>query len=145
MSYGKPTLLFLTAAIAVAFLSILPLKAQHSGHEAKDNAAKIAATLQNMRATSKQLVAIRTQEYHTGAIDIVTLLTAQRRLLELELQLAQTANERMKSLSEQFQLAKETETHVVAQYKQGSARQGDVLQSQLARMQVELSILNETR
>ena len=141
MSTRKPTLVILIAAVAVTFLCIFSLKAQQRGREAKDNSAKIAADLQEMRATAKQLVALRKQAYQAGEIGFQELVTAQRTLLELELKLAKAPADRIKVLSQQLQLAKDAERLANDLFKSGQASQGDVLQARLDRMQIEVLIL----
>ena len=143
MSNRKPTLVILIAAFAVAFLCIFPLKAQQRGREAKGNSAKIAAVLQEMRTTSKELVALRKQAYQTGQSGLQELITAQRELLDLELRLAKAPADRIKVLSQQLQLANDAEQLADALYKSGESTQGDVLQARIARMQIEVLMLEE--
>ena len=145
MSTRKPTLVILIAAFAVAFVFIFPLKAQQRGREAKDNSAKITAALQEMRTTSKNLVALQRRLYEVGAISYMELVTAQRQLLELELKLAEAPADRIKVLSEQLKLAEDAEKLANAKYESGQATQADVLQSRLARMHIEVSILQEPK
>ena len=145
MSNRKPTLIVLIAALAVTFLCIFPLKAQQRGREAKDNSAKIAAALQELRTTSKQLVALRKQAYQAGEISFQELMTAQRQFLELELKLAKAPADRIKVLSQQLQLAKDAEKLANALYKSRQATQGDVLQARIARMYIEVLILEELK
>ena len=141
MSTRKPTLVILIAAVAVAFLCILPLKAQQRGREAKDNSAKIADALQEMRKVAKQLVALRKQAYQAGEISFQELVMAQRTLLDLELKLAKAPADRIKVLSQQLQLAKDAERLANDLFKSGQASQGDVLQARIDRMHIEVLIL----
>ena len=143
MSIRKSTLIFLFAVFAAGFLSIIPLKAQQRGREAKNNSAKLVAALQDMRTTSKQLAAIYKQAYQAGEIGIQQLITAQRELLKVELKLAKEPADRIKVLSQLLQLAKDAEKIAMAQYKSGQATKSDVLQGRIARLHIEVLILEE--
>ena len=143
MSIRKSTLIFLFAVFAAGFLSIFPLKAQQRGREAKNNSAKLVAALQDMRTTSKQLAALYKQAYQAGEIGIQQLITAQRELLKVELKLAKEPADRIKVLSQLLQLAKDAEKIAMAQYKSGQATKSDVLQGRIARLHIEVLILEE--
>ena len=143
MSIRKSTLIFLFAVFAAGFLSIFPLKAQQRGREAKNNSAKLVAALQDMRTTSKQLAALYKQAYQAGEIGIQQLITAQRELLKVELKLAKEPADRIKVLSQLLQLAKDAEKIAMAQYKSDQATKSDVLQGRIARLHIEVLILEE--
>ena len=145
MSTRKPIVAFLITVLSVAVLCIFPLEAQERGREAKDNSTKIAAALQEMRTTSKQLVALCKQAYQGGEIGFQEFITAQRQLLEVELKLAKAPAERNKVLLQQLQLAKDAEKVANALYKNREGTQGDVLQARIARLHIEVLILEEPK
>ena len=144
MSAQKPTQV-LIAALVAACLCILPLEAQERGDNTNNSSTKIAAALQEMRTTSKQLVALRTEEYRVGQIGVPELMEAHRQLLDVELRLAITPADRIKVLSQQLQLAKDVEDTVTAQYKNGMRAQGDVLQARITRLQIEVLIAEQSK
>lgn len=116
---------------------------QQGDRTANDNTARIAAAVQGMRAASKQLLELRTREYQASETSFSALWAAYRQLVECEQKLAATAKERMEILGKQLDLAKEMEKVVEARYRVGDAAQTDVLQARLARMQIELLILEQ--
>jgi outer membrane protein TolC len=135
----------LVGAFGVAALCLFPLEGQERAGGTNDKAAQLADALQQLRATSKQLVALRTQEYQVGQIDFQGVLAAQRQLLEVELKLSKTPADRMKVLSQQLKLSKENEKLVTARYEHGAGKRSDVLQARIARMRIEISILEEAK
>ncbi len=139
----KPTLVILIAAFAVARLWIFPIEAQQRTGEAKDSSAKIAVALQELRTTSEQLVELRQQAYQAGEISLQELTTAQRQLLEVELQLAKAPADRVNILSEQLKLATDAEEVANALYKNSKGTQSDVLQARIARLHIEVLILEQ--
>jgi hypothetical protein len=143
MSTRTSTLVTLIVALAVACLWFYPLEAQERGREAKDNSAKIAAALQEMRTTSKQLVALRRQAYRAGQISLQEFMAAQRQFLEMELKLAKAPAERINVLSQQLQLAKDAEKVANAFHKKAEGNEGDVLEARIARLRIEVLILEE--
>jgi outer membrane protein TolC len=145
MFVHKPVWGFLIATLTVGILCVLPLEAQDPPPQANGNSGTIATKLQEMRKTSKQLVAVQTQLYASGAISITEVVTAQSQLLELELKLAKAAAVRTKVLSAQLQLAESAEELANAKFNAGQVTQADVLQSRLARMHIEVLILEAAK
>lgn len=141
MIVHKPVLGCLITTLAVGAFCILPLAAQDAPRAANGNSGKIATALKEMRTTSKQLVAFQTQLYANGVNSFRDVVTAQSQLLDLELKLAKTSADRTKILSAQLQLAESAERLAEMKFRNGAVTQADVLESRLARMHVEVSIL----
>ena len=140
---SRKSAVILVATIALSAPLLLPLQAQQRDRVLKGNAAQLAAVLEKMRATCQQLVQLRTEEYRAGKTGFRQLLSAQQELLEIELQLEKTPDERKKLLSQHLELAKATDKLVETQYRAGRAQQGDLLECQLLRMNIDMSILKE--
>ena len=96
-----------------------------------------------MHTTAKQLVTLRKQAYQAGEISFQELITAQRTFLEVELKLVKTPADRVNALSQQLQLAKDAEKAANALYKSAEAPQIDVLQARIARLEIDVLLLEE--
>lgn len=143
MSIRSSSLLsFITAVTATCMLS-MPLSAQQSGREDQERFATITAKLKDMQGAAKQRVSILKEEYKAGTVGFPKLHQAQHDLLEIELKLANSSAERMNVLSRQLELAKDAEALMAAEYKKRAASQLDVLQAQIARMKIELAMLED--
>ncbi len=131
----------LGVAAALGALLVVRLEAQQRDRVVQANRDAIAVALKEMSATSQELVKLRTAAYRAGEIGAQKLFASQRRHSDIELQLAQTADQRKQVRAKQLSLSKDIEKLVQAQYRAGAAEQGDVLEAQLTRMSIELSIL----
>jgi outer membrane protein TolC len=143
MSTGKSTLMYLAAMLLVACFCIFPLKAQQSVAKDKAVDAQITGTLRQMWKSSTELVTLRKTRYMAGQIDLQLLVTAQRELMELELKLAKTPAERIGVLRTQLRLAADAEKIANAKLLSGRTTKEDVLQAQIARLRIEVRILEE--
>ena len=144
MSIRSSALLTVITAIAATAMPSVPLKGQQAGHEDQERAVQLMAKLQEMQEASTTVVSLLNEEYEAGNIGFPRLQEAQHDLLQIESRFANTPADRMEILSQQLELAKKAEVLIAAQYKKGSASQIDVLQTQIARMEVELAVLEET-
>ncbi len=139
----RQTVTILVAAVALSAPLMIPLEAQQRDRVVNDNRDEIAAALKQMMAISHQLVNVRTTEYRAGKIGAQTLFASQQRPFDIELQLAKTPEDRKQVRAKQLSLSKDIEKLVEARYRSGATHQGDVLEAQLLRMSIELSILKE--
>ncbi len=139
----RQTITILVVAVALSAPLMIPLGAQQRARVANDNRDEMTAALKQMRETSQQLFKVRTAEYRAEKIGAQKLFASQQRLFDIELQLAKTADQRKQVRAKQLSLSKEIEKLVEARYRTGAGDQGDVLETRLLRMSIELSILKQ--
>lgn len=134
---------FSSAIFAVAATCILsmPLNGQQPASKGQERSAQLIAKLQEMREASKKVVSLLENEYKAGNIGFRQLQEARHEVLEIELKLANSSAERMKILSQQLEWPRKAEAFVSTAYKDGSASQIDILQAQIARMEIEIAML----
>ena len=139
----RQTVTILVVTVVLSAPLMIPLEAQQRDRVVNDNRDEITSALKQMRAMSQELVKLRTAEYRTGKIGAQKLFASEQRLVDIELQLAKTADQRKQARAKQLSLSKDIEKLVEARYRTGAAEQGDVREARLLRMSIELSILKQ--
>lgn len=142
MSIRSSAFLSAITSVAATCMLSMPLSGQQASREGQKRSAQITAELKEMHDVSKQLVSVLKEEYKIGNSEIRQLLEAQHELLELELKLSETPAERMNVLVKQLNLAKDAESAIALKFESGSASRIEVLQAQIARMKIELAMLD---
>jgi hypothetical protein len=99
--------------------------------------------LEKRRAVLFQLVKIQTEAYRQGKASLEGMVEAHQELVQVELELATTDDDRVKLLEESVQLARDLEKIATARYQAAEASQGDVLKAQAARLRAETDLLRQ--
>lgn len=115
-------------------------RSQEAAGTAKGDSHEIADRSRDMLAIAKQLVAIHRQQYEQGTINFLDLMAAQQELLEMQLKLAKTKQDRIKILSSQLETAKKMEQSVEVRFQNGDVPKTDVLKARLECMKIELML-----
>ena len=132
----------LIATLILSFVCVVPLKAQQDVGKAEDDSDGISSKMNEMRTTAQKLVELRYQAFQHGNIDFREALRAQHQLLEVELQCATSPDDRSKALAENLKKARYAERIATAAFKNGSMQEGDLFDARLARMQIEILMLD---
>ncbi len=140
------TVTLLAAAFVLSAPLLLPVEARPqddptSGSKERPGAALLAT----MHETAELLVRIRMEEYAMGSGGFRELISAQDQLIAVEMKMADSAADRLAVRKQHLELARSTETMVKTRHEAGRARQGDLLERQVRRMNVELSMLDSLR
>lgn len=141
MNHRKLLNILSLAALALVFGGAL--HAQQP--EAEPATGEFAAKLDDIRKASLQPLELRRQAYQSGQAELSEVIAAQRQLLDAELRLAKTPASRLEVLNHQLKLAMNAEEVAAARYRSAEASQTDVLEAQIARLQIELLLLEELR
>lgn len=136
--------LAITAALVVG-VSWLSMPAQSAGQDKGVDSDEIRKLVQKRRDVLKQLVAVQIQEYRTGRVDMAAILTAQRQLLDAELELNADRSKHAKLLADFVELAKSVEMVARKRYQAAETSVADVLEAQAARLEAETRLLRARR
>jgi outer membrane protein TolC len=126
----------LTAMLCIGSLfdELKPLAAA----EQKDG--KVKELLKERLATLKTLADLTVNDYKAGRVSFDRVHQAMRAVLDAELELCESAKERVTILEQAVKLAKEFETVAEAQFRIGKVTQSDVLLAKVNRLDTEIAL-----
>lgn len=101
--------------------------------------------LQKRHSVLSQLVKLQTEAYRQGGASIEAVVEAHQELVQVELELAVTKDQRIALLDKAVHLARALVRIASAQHELGKASMADVLKSQSETLRVEIVLLRERR
>jgi RNA polymerase sigma factor (sigma-70 family) len=107
---------------------------------ARATGANVQSLLKERLATLKDLAKAVEADYRTGNATFEQVAHAQRSLFEAELELCESAKERLAIHERMLMLAKETEKVVDALFRTAKAKQSDVLRAKANRLEAEIAL-----
>ena len=131
----------LVTGVVVSAPLLLSVEPRQGGSATGEEEASTVELLEEMRTTSEQLVQIRMKEFLVGGDRLYDLIAAQEQLFDIEMKIAATADARSEVLKTHLAFARDVERIVETRIRSGTARQSDLLECRLRRMNIELSIL----
>jgi hypothetical protein len=105
------------------------------------DSAEVKKLLQMRRKVLDELVRARQMEFAAGRIQFDSLLDALRKQLQLELELATKAEERIAALTKLLRVAAKAEVTTRERYKAGAASMSEFCNSRDFRLQCEIGLL----
>jgi outer membrane protein TolC len=103
--------------------------------------AKIRKLQIDRRDTLKKEVRAREQEFQAGRGTLDVVLKAARKLLQAELDLAATLDERIEAHAAYLKVVKEVDKQTTALYEAGRVKAADHYQARAARLEAEIGWL----
>jgi outer membrane protein TolC len=134
-TFAKMFLIFVVFALSAP--------ARDQARAAEDGAAGIRDLLQQRRDTLANLVQLEMAAFSVGVTTSDTIFDAQRQLIDAELELAGTSEQRLAVLQEQVELAKKLENQVRARVDQGASPRRDLLRAQANRLRAAILLARE--
>ena len=128
----------LALVIGAGFWS-LSVNSQQAIAQQKD-VAKLTELLQERLATRTEIAKHAAQEYQRGAASLEQLQKAEQARIEAELDLCETAAERIKLLEESVALARTLEKSVLAKFERGIITTVESLQAKANRLEAEIRL-----
>jgi RNA polymerase sigma factor (sigma-70 family) len=107
---------------------------------ARATGARVRSLLKERLATLKELVKVAEADYRNGNATFEQVAHAQRSLFEAELELSESAKERLAIHERMVTLAKKTEKIADALFRARQAKQSDVLRAKANRLEAEIAL-----
>lgn len=131
-----------TAYLVIGALSLLALglgMAPVRAVSGSDSQA-LRKLLEERKALLRQAVGVAVEEHRAGRIDLDSVLTLRRDLLNAELELAASREERIELYGKLVEHARAWENTTAELYKSGGATQVDVLKAKAARLRSQIDL-----
>ena len=124
-------------AVLVLIGTTLETAAQEQPNPRRSPNHAVTGLLQKRHAVLSQLLNVQMESYQQGHAAIEDILGARRKLLEVELELATSSEDRIRLLEKSVRLAEELEQLVETKYETGDASRVDVLKLRAEHLKIQ--------
>ena len=130
-------------AVLVLIGTTLETAAQEQPNPQRSPNHAVTGLLQKRHAVLSQLLNVQMESYQQGHAAIEDILGARRKLLEVELELATSSEDRIRLLEKSVRLAEELEQLVETKYETGDASRVDVFKLRAEHLKIQTDLARE--